>query len=270
MKLALIGHGGIATYAATQWQEDAGISVAAVICRRGREAAASEAISAAHGMPVPAVADAADLPDGIALAVDCGGHAALMAHGPALLRAGTDVVSVASGVLATPEHAEALDAAARQGGARLRFVSGAIGAVDAVAAAAVGGLERLTYIGRKAPAGWRGSAAEEVLDLDALSEAAVHFQGSAREAARRYPKNANVAATIAFAGAGLDETQVTLIADPAMTSNRHEVVAEGAFGRLHFVIDGNTLSSNPRSSALTAMSVVAHVRQRLQRTSVCG
>ena len=139
MKLALIGHGGIATYAATQWQEDAGISVAAVICRRGREAAASEAISAAHGMPVPAVADAADLPDGIALAVDCGGHAALMAHGPALLRSGTDVVSVASGVLATPEHAEALDAAARQGGARLRFVSGAIGAVDAVAAAAVGG-----------------------------------------------------------------------------------------------------------------------------------
>jgi aspartate dehydrogenase len=270
MKLALIGHGGIATYAAGAWRADDAIDVAFVVCRKGREDAASSAISQAHGAPVTAVSDVSDLPADIDLAVDCGGHAALMQHGPALLRRGIDVASVASGVLANTGHVETLDAAARAGGARLRFLSGAIGAVDAVAAASAGGITRLTYIGRKPPGGWRGSPAEEVLDLDALSEPTVHFQGSARDAASRYPKNANVAATIAFAGPGLDATQVTLIADPTMAANRHEVEAEGPFGMLTFVIDGNTLPDSPRTSALTAMSVVSHVRQRLARISVSG
>jgi len=145
----------------------------------------------------------------------------------------------------------------------LQLVSGAIGAIDAIAAASVGDIDRIVYRGRKPPQGWKGSPAEDVVNLDNLKEPACHFSGTAREAALRYPKNANVAATVALAGPGLDETRVELVADPTITENIHEIEVEGTFGRLQFRIDGRPLPGNPKSSALTAMSVVAAVRNRM-------
>jgi len=261
--IALIGHGAIAAEVARHLHTMPGVRLACALSRPGREGAARAALE------VDAVVTAvADLPAGIALAVDCAGHPGLRAHGPALLRAGVDVVTVSNGALADAEFALSLDAAARDGGARLRLLSGAIGAVDVLAAASVGGLERVVYTGRKPPAGWRGSAAEEVLDLDTLTEAVVHFEGTAREAALRYPKNANVAATVALAGIGMDATQVRLIADPARTGNLHEIEAQGAFGRFTFAIEGKALPGNPASSALTAMSVVRAVQDRIAAISV--
>jgi aspartate dehydrogenase len=73
----------------------------------------------------------------------------------------------------------------------------------------------VTYQSRKSPASWRGSYAEQLIDLNAVSEASVFFEGSAREAARLFPANANVAATVALGGVGMDETRVQLMVDPA-------------------------------------------------------
>jgi len=264
LSIALIGHGAIAAEVARHLAHEEGIALACAVCGPGREAAARAAL----GGGVVVISDLADLPDAVTVAVDCAGHPGLRAHGAALLRRGIDVLTVSNGALADADFALELEDAARAGGARLRLLSGAIGAIDVLAAASVGWLERVTYTGRKPPAGWKGSAAEETLDLDALTEAAVHFEGTAREAALRYPKNANVAATVALAGIGMDETQVRLIADPARTANRHEIEAVGAFGRFEFAIEGNALPGNPASSALTAMSVVRAVRDRIAPISV--
>jgi aspartate dehydrogenase len=64
---------------------------------------------------------------------------------------------------------------------------------------------------------------------------------------------------VALAGIGFDDTLVELIADPDVERNIHEIVAEGDFGRYEFRIEGRSLPGNPRSSALTAMSVVREI-----------
>ncbi len=253
--IAIIGSGAIGEAVARYLENEQAVRVQAAIIETGMEARAR----AVFGPDVDIVHDVGKLPGGIDLVVDCAGHPALRQHGAAVLAAGIDLVTVSSGALADGDLFGALKNAAQRSGAQLRVVSGAIGALDALSAAGVGELERVTYRGRKPPQGWRGSAAEDKIDLDNLSKATVHFNGNARNAALEYPKNANVAASVALAGLGFEATQVELIADPGVARNVHEIVAEGDFGRFEFRIEGKSLPDNPRSSAITAMSVVREI-----------
>lgn len=263
LRLLMIGHGPIAGYVAERLSGRDDARITDVLCRPGRE----DAARAALGSGVICATDADDVDvDQVDLAVDCAGHAGLRRHGTDILEYGLDLLTLSVGALADTDLADRLDRASDYGGGgRLELVSGAIGGIDILSAARVGGLDRVTYLGRKPPGGWAGTPAETTLDLATLTEPAEHFRGSAREAARRYPKNANVAAMVALAGIGMDETQARLIADPTVTANRHEVEAVGAFGRFRIEVDGATLPDNPRSSALAAMSMVRAIERRLAR-----
>lgn len=250
LRVGLIGHGAIAQYVAQGLGAlDAELTLAVI--RSGRAAAAQAALGdvrCAQGIT-------GDLPD---IMVDCAGHAGLAQHGAAILRAGVPLITVSLGALADAALQADLTAAATDGDTRLILCSGAIGGLDALRAAKMGRLTRVTYDGRKPPAGWRGSRAEDVLDLSApLQQEAVHFDGDARQAALLYPKNANVAAAVALAGLGFEDTQVRLIADPHAAGNTHQITASGDFGEMRFEITGQTLPGNPRTSALAAMSVLS-------------
>ncbi|MEQ8344974.1 MAG: aspartate dehydrogenase [Sneathiellaceae bacterium] len=255
--VVLIGRGAIARHVSAALAADPALQLVGRILRDdGGGAAAVDGLPAATSL-----AGLGLRPDIVA---DCAGHGGLAAHGPQILAAGIDMVTVSAGAMAHPGLAEQLEAAARRGGARLQFASGAIGGTDCLAAAAAGGLDHVRYTGRKPPAGWRGTPAAGQVDLDRLSAPHVHFRGSARQAARLYPRNANVAATIALAGIGLDRTEVELVADPAAPGNLHEVEAAGPFGTFRLQLSGRPLPDNPASSALAAMSVLAALRRRTQ------
>jgi aspartate dehydrogenase len=86
------------------------------------------------------------------------------------------------------------------------------------------------------------------------------FEGSARDAARSFPQNLNVAMTLALAGAGMDATKVRVLADPRARGNTHEIDIESEAGRARFVFENTPSALNPKTSALTALSIVHAVR----------
>lgn len=254
LKIAIIGQGAIASFVQAHLAEHAVIEIGTIV-RPGKES---------HD-DVPCVSAVKDLPRRPDLIVDCAGHAALARYGAEALAEGIDVLTVSLGALADADLFQTLEQAAQAGGARLHLTSGAIGGLDVLRAARTGTLDTVTYTGRKPPLGWAGSPAEDVIDLAQITEPTPHFSGNARAAALRYPKNANVAAAVALAGIGFDQTQVELIADPDTKTNVHEVTAKGTFGDFRITISGNSLPDNTRSSALAAMSVVADLAERTRQ-----
>ncbi len=220
---------------------------------------ATEATLRRLGLDLPVVGSIRALPVRPDVCLECAGHAALADQVIPALRDGIACIAASVGALAADGIAARLEAAASEGGARLELLAGAIGAIDALAAAREGGLDEVVYCGRKPPAGWAGTAAERAFDLSGLREPKVIFDGTAREAASAFPKNANVAATVALAGLGLDRTRARLVADPLATANIHQLQVRGAFGRFEFTIEGRPLPGNPKSSALTAWSAVRAV-----------
>lgn len=196
------------------------------------------------------------------LLVECAGHAAVQHTVLPALRAGIDVVLVSIGALSDAALETALHDAAAEGGARLILPAGAIGGIDLLSAMApAGGLE-VRYTGTKPPQAWRGTPAEEHIDLDALTEPAVFFSGTAREVAQAFPKNANVAATLALAGAGMDATRVELVADPMAGGNRHAYTVTSPLGDYEIRIDNRASNGNAKTSAATIYSVLREIRNR--------
>ncbi len=257
-QLALVGVGAIGRAVLAELRGDASVAVTQLIVpAHDLDGAAAELHALAPQARVLTAIDTAAMPDVI---VECAGHAALVEHVLPALAAGVPAVVASIGALHDAELAAQLADAAGTGGTQVQLVAGAIGAVDALAAARLGGLTRVEYTGRKPPRSWRGTPAEQLVDLDAVREPVVVFEGSAREAARLYPKNANVAATVSLAGVGLDATHAVLVADPTVTRNVHRLVAEGAFGRLDLTIENEPLAANPKTSALTVYSIVRAVQ----------
>lgn len=93
-----------------------------------------------------------------------------------------------------------------------------------------------------------------------MKSPATFFEGTARAAATEYPKNANVAATVAPAGVGLDSTRVRLTADPQARGNRHVVVAHGVLGTWKLEIESAAAGTNATTSALVPLSIIRLLR----------
>jgi aspartate dehydrogenase len=190
------------------------------------------------------------------IVVEAAGRAAIDIWAAAALAAAPAMIVASTSAFCDEALLARLIDVADRHSSRIFIPSGAIGAVDALASAAVLGLDEVTHQIVKPPIAWKGTPAEALLDLESLRERAVFFSGSAREAASRYPQNANATVVTALAGVGLDKTRVELVADPAVSINGHRIRARGAFGRLEVLLENNSLATNPKSSELTALSLV--------------
>ncbi|HEY6024972.1 MAG TPA: aspartate dehydrogenase [Pseudolabrys sp.] len=150
---------------------------------------------------------------------------------------------------------------ARQNGARILVPTGALIGLDAVRAAAEGTIHSVKMVTRKPPAGLEGAPylREHAISVAGLKEPLKVFDGSAREGARGFPTNVNVAAALSLAGIGPDRTRLEIWADPNVTRNTHTITVDADTARFTMTIE-NIPSANPRTGKSVAPSTVAALR----------
>tara|TARA_R100000005_G_scaffold77176_2_gene44367 strand:- start:12068 stop:12874 length:807 start_codon:yes stop_codon:yes gene_type:complete len=254
-RIGLIGFGAIAKVVMdVVGQHSRNTIIAAVLVRPG---AASINNLPAGCQAVDKVEDLIALaPDGI---YECAGHDAVRQYGVTVLTAGVAFSIVSVGVLADAHLRASLYEKAAKSGARISIITGAIAGVEALSAARFSGLQSVEHTVIKPPEAWKGTPGELFLKTARQGEPTVLYDGSAGEAVKRYPKNANVIATIALAGLGFENTRAILISDPTTSSNVHSLKAMGDFGNLSVEIAGNSLPDNPKTSMLAAYSVARSI-----------
>ena len=237
----------------------AGVPGVELVAVAARDRAKAEATLREIGVDVPvtAVDELEPLAD---LVIECAPGHLLPRIAEPMLRAGKEVVILSAGALL--EHPHLLDLAASHGGT-ISVPTGALLGLDAVGAAAEGEISLLRLTTRKPPAGLVGAPGIEAsgVDLATLTEPVRVFAGTAREAARDFPANLNVAAALSLAGPGPDHTEVEIWADPAVTRNTHTIVMESDVADVTMTIE-NVPSENPRTGRITAPSVISLLRKR--------
>ncbi len=151
---------------------------------------------------------------------------------------------------------------AKAKGARILVPTGALLGLDAVRAAAEGNIHSVTMVTRKPPSGLEGAPylVEHNISVKGLTAPKKVFDGTARDGARGFPANVNVAAALSLAGIGPDKTRLEIWADPVLGRNTHRIEVDADSARFSMMIENVPSEENPRTGRITALSAVAALR----------
>ncbi len=257
LRVAIGGFGAIGKVIAGRL--DRGIEGLALAAVSARDTARAERALAGFARPVP-VLPLSELGGCAEIVVECAPAHLLREIAEPALGHGRLVIVLSCGALL--DNFDLVDLARRHGG-RILVPTGALLGLDAVAAAAEGGISSVHMITRKPPGGLIGAPylVEHGLGINNLAEAKRVFAGNAREAARGFPANVNVAAALALAGIGPERTTIEIWADPGVTRNIHQIEVEGDAARFSMQIENVPSAENPKTGRLTPLSVVAALKK---------
>ncbi len=255
-RIAIAGLGAIGRALATKL--DAGIPGVRLVAAASRDEEKARGFLAGlqHTVPLVALEALAEHAD---MVIECAPANLLPRIAEPTLRAGKQMMVLSAGALLTHDHLVAL---ARAHGGQIIVPTGALIGLDAVTAAAEGEIRAVRMITRKPVKGLVGAPylVENGIGIDDIKEPLRIFSGTAREAARGFPANLNVAVALSLAGIGPDRTTLEIWADPALTRNTHRIEVDADSASFSMSIE-NVPSENPRTGRITALSVIAALRK---------
>ena len=258
MNIGLIGAGAIANFLLQQLNEkqQSDLRISSIYVRNKEK---YEELEHQFGITLFTELDAF-LESDIDLVVEAATIEAVQALMPTILKQ-KPVVLISIGALADEQLLQQLNELAIQYKHDLYLPSGAIGGLDLLQNAhALGTVKEVSLTTRK--------PAYSLIDQE-INEAQVIFEGTARDAIRKFPKNMNVSIVLALASIGFDKTKVCLVADPHIDQNIHQVDIIGDFGEATFIIKNNPLPQNAKTSYLAAMSILGTL-QRINDKLIIG
>jgi aspartate dehydrogenase len=265
-KIGLIGCGAIGTEIAKAIEKGRIMAELVAVCDRNSKCA-DKLIESLSKKPVRADLD--ELVDLSDIVVEAASQRAVPAIARAALEKGKSLMIMSVGALADIELYRDVKKMAADHNARVYIPSGAISGLDGLKSASLGTIQKVTLTTTKKPASLDGAPyiTDNKIDLKALSEPTLLFEGTAAEAVKAFPANVNVAATICLA-AREGEVRVRIIADPTIKVNRHEIVAEGDFGQITTRVENVPSPKNPKTSYLAALSAIATLRSIVEPVKI--
>jgi aspartate dehydrogenase len=175
--------------------------------------------------------------------VEAAGQQAVRDYYGKLVESGSEIIIMSTGALLSLNSDEP----------KVHFPAGAIGGLDAIAAAANAGIDEVTITSRKNPKALNKTNAEE----------AIIYEGTAKEAARQIPREMNVAATLALTVKPV-QVKVVVISDPKVTRNTHQIHVKWRYGEMQLQFENQPHPDNPHTSALAAWAAIRLLQTLLQ------
>ena len=242
MKVGIIGCGAIGTLIAEAVERR--IVICDELILYDFDAKKSEMLKNSLNFPVTAVASLNEMlklePKVI---VEAASQQAAREYVERVVSAGIDFIVMSTGAL--------LDLNVQS--SKIHVPSGAVGGLDALSSAALAGINKVVLTSRKNPRAFEMNN----------REAKVVYEGSAEEAARLYPREMNVAATLALTVKPV-KVSVQVVSDPAVQRNTHEFQVKWRFGEMFLRFANEPHPENPRTSALAAWSAIKLLQSLLK------
>ena len=167
--------------------------------------------------------------------VEAASQQAAIDYVPKIVATGTDLIVMSTGALLSLNSDLS----------KVHVPSGAIGGLDALSSAALAGISEVILTSRKNPKALGANNKEEK----------IVYEGYAEEAAKLFPREMNVAATLALT-VRPTKVKVQVVSDPAVDRNTHEIQVKWQFGEMFLRFANDPHPDNPHTSALAAWSAI--------------
>ncbi|MEP0073602.1 MAG: aspartate dehydrogenase [Marinomonas sp.] len=194
------------------------------------------------------------------IVIEAAGQESLSQYGISILEKGIDLLVSSIGLFTNDDILNTFTQAAEQSGSQMLLSSGALPALDWMSASSLSKVSNAAITQEKPVISWKGTRAEELIDLDSITEPTCFFEGTAREAANIFPKSSNISAMLALATVGLDNTKVRLVADPISQIMNTLIEFDSEVGQLQLNCQGIPSPENPSTSTGVPLSIVKSIR----------
>lgn len=178
-----------------------------------------------------------------------------------ILEHGKDIMIMSIGAFSDPAFYKTIIQLLTNTDRHVFLPSGAIGGAD-ILRSVKDYVEDVTIVTTKSNKALKGAPYffNKGIDIDAIKEKKVIFDGNAIDAIKEFPSNVNISALVSLAGIGFEKTRVKIAVDPKIINNQHEIHVKWKFGNFQIKVDNMPSPDNPKTSYLAILSAIECLR----------
>lgn len=194
------------------------------------------------------------------IVVECASQQAVKDYLLDLLKLNKEILLMSVGALVDKKFLSNVERDAIENNSKIHIPSGAIAGIDAIKSIKKN-IKTLQLTTTKSPQALEGAPfiINNKIDLKKIKRRKILFSGDAYDAVKFFPANVNVAAILSLSGIGFKKTKVSVVADPKIKINQHEINVKGEFGEMIITIKNKPSKSNKKTSYLAILSAIEYL-----------